>query len=157
MNVSITSTGSLTEALDDLNRQLTKAQRDVGRTVAGVGRRVILEQAKARRGTLSMSGVNVKRLGASAKIRPTPTQATVTLTAKPAGPWAITEYGTAPQVIRARIKDGLKVGNAVYEEVNHPGARGFGIWNAATAGAGDSEIERAIAAKFDQAVDEAMV
>ena len=99
----------------------------------------------------------MRRLGASAKIRPTPTSATVTLTAKPAGPWAIIEYGTVPHVIKARFKDGLKVGNAVYDEVNHPGARGFGIWAAATAGGGDSEIDRAIAATFDQAFDEAMV
>ena len=68
MNVSVTSTGSLTEALDDLNKPLTRAQKETGRKMAGIGRRVILEAALRQRGTLSMSGFKIRRLGASAKV-----------------------------------------------------------------------------------------
>jgi hypothetical protein len=156
MDVTVTSTGSLEDALDDLNRSLTKAQRGVGRTMAGVGRRVILDEAKQARGTLSMSRMNVKRLGASAKIRPTPTDVRVILTAKPAGPWAITEYGTARHDIYPRVKKAVVAQPyGVFAHVEHKGARGFHTWQAATAGGGDSKIERAISNTFDAAIDEA--
>ena len=154
--ISVSSTGSLTDALDDLNKQLTKAQREVAKTVAGVGRRVILEQAKQRRGTLSFSGMNVKRLGASAKITATPTRAVVKLTAKPAGPWAIVERGSDPHEIAPKVKRALFYDGRFAAHVSHPGARGFHIWDAATAGGGDSEIERAVTAVFDRNVEEAM-
>jgi hypothetical protein len=157
MDVTISSTGSLEDALDDLNRALTKAQRGIGRTMAGVGRRVILDQARSKRGGLSMSGMNVNRLGASARIQPTPTSVRVLLTAKPAGPWAITEYGTAPHVIRPKMKQAVTAAPyGVFARVDHKGARGFHIWDAATAGGGNSEIERAVTNTFDAAVDEAM-
>ena len=156
MDVTIRSTGSLEDALDDLNRSLTKAQRGIGRTMAGVGRRVILDEAKQARGTLSMSRINVKRLGAQAKIRPSPTSVTVLLTAKPAGPWAITEYGTADHTIRPKVKKAVVAEPyGVFAHVDHPGARGFRTWQAATAGGGDSKIERAVANTFDAAIDEA--
>lgn len=157
MKVSVSSSGSLEDALDDLNRALTKAQRGVGRTMAGVGRRVILDEAKSKRGTLSMSGMNVKRLGASAKIRPTPTSVTVTLTAKPAGPWAIVEDGSRPHPIRPKVKQAVVAQPyGVFAYVEHPGARGFHVWDAATAGGADSKIERAVANTFDAAMEEAM-
>ena len=170
MDVSITRTsGTLEDALGDLNKSLTKAQRDVGKTIAGVGRRVILEQALRKRGTLSMSGMNVKKLGAAAKIKPTPTSVTVTLTAKPAGPWAIVERGTKEHEIaptkgrvgrngRPAALELFGMGSGFYAASTlHDGARGFYVWAAATAGGGDSEIERAVTATFDEAVDEAMV
>lgn len=156
MDVTISSTGSLEDALDDLNRALTKAQRSMGRTMAGVGRRVILDEAKQARGSLSMSGMNVKRLGAEAKIRPTPTSVTVLLTAKPAGPWAITEDGTKPHPIRPKVRKAVVAQPyGVFAHVEHKGARGFHTWQAATAGGADSKIERAVVNTFDAAIDEA--
>jgi hypothetical protein len=157
VKVSVSSTGSLEDALDDLNRSLTKAQRGIGRTMAGVGRRVILDEARSKRGTLSMSGLNVKRLGASAKIRPTPTSVTVLLTAKPAGPWAIVEDGSRAHEIRPRVKKAVVAAPyGVFAHVEHPGAVGHRVWDSATAGGGDSKIERAVTNTFDAAVEEAM-
>ena len=129
MNVSVTSTGSLTDALDDLNKSLTKAQKDVGRSMADIGRRVILEEALRRRGTLSMSGFKIKRLGASTHISATPTSTTVTIKAKPAGPWAIIERGT----IR--------------------GSPAFYTWCQATAAADEGDLDRAVEAHFDRAME----
>ena len=127
MNVSITSTGSLTEALDDLNKQLTKAQKDTGRKMAGIGRRVLLEAALRDRGTLSMSGFKIRRLGASAHVAATPTSTTVTIRAKPAGPWAIVERGTVR------------------------GSPAFHTWAHATARADAGDLDRAIQELFDKA------
>ena len=127
MNVSVTSTGTLEGALDDLNKSLTKAQKETGRKMAGIGRRVILEAALRSRGTLSMSGFKIKRLGASARIQATPTSTMVTLKASPAGPWAIVERGT----IR--------------------GSPAFYTWTKATAAADEGDLDRAITELFDKA------
>ena len=130
MKVSVTSTGSLTDTLDDSEQAADpKAQKDVGKTMAGIGRRVILEAALRRRGTLSMSGFKIKRLGASAKIYATPTSTTVILKAKPAGPWAIVERGT----IR--------------------GSPAFHTWSLATVSADAGDLDRAIEATFDKAME----
>lgn len=152
MDVTYTPTGSLEDALANLNKAFTKAQRDVGRTVAGVGRRVILDEAKAKRGTLRMSGMNVSRLGASAKITATPTRAVVKLTAKPAGPWAIVEYGTVAHLIAPKTKKAVTAQPyGVFAHVQHRGSRAEHIWQAATAGGGDSKIEKAVTSTFDEA------
>ena len=119
--------GTLEEALDDLNKSLTKAQKETGRKMAGIGRRVILEAALRSRGTLSMSGFKIRRLGASAKIQATPTSTTVTLKANPAGPWAIVERGT----IR--------------------GSPAFYTWSKATAAADEGDLDRAVEELFDKA------
>ena len=127
MNVSITSTGTLEGALDDLNKSLIKAQKETGRKMAGIGRRVILDAALRSRGTLSMSGFKIRRLGASAKISATPTSTFVTLKASPAGPWAIVERGTVR------------------------GSPAFRTWTMATVSADEGDLDRAVAELFDKA------
>lgn len=166
MDVSITRTGdSLEDALDDLNQAFTKAQRATGKRMAAAGRAAILDEALKRRGTLSFSGMNVKRLGASARIRPTPTSVTVLLTAKPAGPWSIVEYGAKAHPIypkRGRVgKGGRPAALQLFDgsdffaaNVAHPGSPPFHVWTAATAGGADSKIELAVRDVFDTALDE---
>lgn len=155
MDVTVTSTGSLEHALDDLNRALTKGQKKAGADVAKVARKVILDEVKSRhRGTLSMSRMNLRALSLATKTRATPTSATVKLTGKPAGAWAITEYGTRPHIIRPRAnRDALTVKGAFYEEVQHPGARGFHLWDAATRAA-DDELGRSVEDAFDDPIGE---
>ena len=127
MNVTVTSTGTLVEALDDLNKSLTKAQKETGRKVAGIGRRILLEAALRHRGTLSMSGFKIRRLGASAHVSANPTSTFVTIRAKPAGPWAIVEAGTVK------------------------GSPAFRTWSLATRSADSGDLDRALAELFDKA------
>ena len=68
---------SLVEALDDLNKGLTKAQRDAANEVAKVAKPALLAEALHHRGTLSMSGMNISRLTVSSKVLSTPTHSTV--------------------------------------------------------------------------------
>lgn len=156
MRVTSTSTGSLTDALDTLNRDLTTAQRKVGRRVAAVGRAAILDEARSRRGSITLSGMGVT-LGASAKITATPTAADVTLTAKPAGPWSIVEFGASGHTIRAKGRalrapgrDRRGSPHTAFASVAHPGTVAGRVWDAATAGGADSKIERAVTAEYDR-------
>jgi hypothetical protein len=137
MNVSLTSTGSLTEALDDLNKQLTKAQKSCAVKMAGIGRRLILTEAKRHRGTLTMSGMmrrdpGRKVLGAKVHKYVNPTRAVVTIRGVMGGPWAIVEYGT------------VRGSPATY------------TWARSIATVDTGDLDRAIAELFDDAVEVAM-
>lgn len=157
MKVTATSTGTLLDAVDDLNRALTKGQKQAATDSAKVARKAILDTVKTRRhGRLSMSNMNLRALSLKPFTRATPTYASTLLRAVPAGPWAITEYGTRPHEIHvSRGKDGLFVNGAFFDKVDHPGARGFHVWDAVTREA-DLATGRTVTDAFDDAMAEAM-
>lgn len=155
MLITASRSGDVESTLDDVVRGLRKAQRDVGKTVAKVARSGILADVKVRRGTLTMSRMGPRaRLNVTSRIDATATSTTVELVARPAGMWAIAEYGTRPHRIRAhRGTGGLFIpGIGFAEYVDHPGSHGGHYWQHATAVL-DDELADDITRVFDDALE----
>jgi len=129
MEFVLTSTGADPA---DLTSQVAKAliagQRKMGREIAKVARKAILDDVKSRRrGGLRFSGMNT-RLGASTKVTPSAQSTTVTVSAKPPGPWSIVEHGSRPHDIVPRRKQALFFLELYSDSVYHPGTRGHAYW-----------------------------
>lgn len=152
MEFKLTSTGAdLDKLTSQAAKALTSAQRKLGKEIAKVARRAILDDVKGRRrGGLRFSGMNT-RLGASSKITPG-SQLVVTMTAKPPGPWSIVEHGSrghdiAPRRVRALYFDGIWS-----DSVYHPGTTGHAYW-AGTETALDDAVTAVITDAFDNALE----
>ena len=153
MEFRATTTGG--DDLDRLTAQAAKAlrgaQRGLGREIAKVARRAILEDVKAKRGGLRFSGMRT-RLGAKATVTPG-TVLTVNVAAKPAGPWAIVEYGSKPHEIRPRRARVLFFDGVYRMSANHPGTAGHRYWAAAET-ALDNAVTPVIVDAYDDAMEE---
>jgi hypothetical protein len=152
MRVSFSSTGADLEALtDQAVRALTQAQRDVGRAVAKVGRKAILDDVRrSRRGGLSMSGMNA-RLGAKTKVLARANAATVVIDAKPPGPWAIVEAGADPHEIEPKRRRALYFDGLFSAHAAHPGSRATRAWSNA-----EAALEQAVGPAIEDVVDDAL-
>ena len=163
ISVTKTPSGGLEAALDDLNKQLAKGQKDAVSDVAKTARKIILAEAKRLRGgTLSMSGINLRALSIKTKTIARPTWAVTFLKATPGGPWSWVEFGTKPHEIEpkrgrqgrngrpaALFFDGLYSASA-----GHPGIRATRVWSRAVEAA-DDELAKMIESAFDQAMEAA--
>jgi hypothetical protein len=149
MRVSVTSTGSLTEALDDLTRSLTQAQRQAGQRVATVARTSMTSNARGRH-ALSLSGMGAT-LAVKTKVTARTDSSTVSVSPKPAGAWAIVEEGADPHLIVPKRGKVLAFDGVFTARVRHPGTPGTRAWSTA-ADATEPVVERAIAEVFDRAV-----
>jgi hypothetical protein len=147
-----TSTGA---DLDKLTGQAAKAltgvQRTLGREIAKVARRAILDDVKAHRpGGLRFSGMNT-RLGASTKITPG-SQLSVLVSAKPPGPWSIVEHGSRAHEIAPRAKRALYFNNLWSDSAYHPGTVGRPLW-ASSEAALDDAVTPVIVEAFEDALE----
>lgn len=142
--------------LDNLTGQAAKAliagQRKMGREIAKVARRAILDDVKSRRrGGLRFSGMNT-RLGASTKVTPSAQSTTVTVSAKPPGPWSIVEYGSRPHDIVPVRKKALYFAGLWSDSVYHPGTAGHAYWTGAES-ALDAAVTPVIIAVIDDLLE----
>ena len=128
-------------------RALQGAQRAVGRDIAKIGKKAILDDVKSRRGSLSMMG---GRLSVKAKTAAGPGGADVTLSASPAGPWTIVDSGADAHEIRPR-KGALRFDGRFAARVHHPGTRGTRVWSNA-----ETALDRALTPTIEDTFDEAM-
>jgi len=140
---------TIDEVTDRLIRNMTAANKTMGKQVAVEGRKAMLADTKARRGSLSFGG---RKLNVKAKPRARATGATVIFTGSPAGAWAIISTGTKPHAIRVRSKQALHWGGDAYAEfVQHPGTAGRQYWRSAGL-ALDKAIEDVIEDTYDKAL-----
>lgn len=155
MEIRLTSSGNLDDATRQIEKSFRSVQRTLGREIAKVARKAILDDVKGRRrGGLSFSGMHA-RLSTKSEIQPRGMAVDVTMSARPAGPWAIVERGAAPHVIRARRGEGgLFVAGQFFEEVHHPGTTGLHVWDGAEP-ALDRAVGPAIEDVFDEAIEDA--
>ena len=113
-----------------MERQMRAAARTAGRDVAKVARKQILDDVRAARGTLAMMG---GRLAVKTTVDARPVGAIVTLTATPAGPWSIVEFGTKAYTEKPRKAKVLAAGKGdVIGMTAHHGRRpGRRVWQPA--------------------------
>jgi hypothetical protein len=152
MEFTRTSSGADLETLTaQAEKALRSAQRTVGREIAKVARRAVLADVRRRRrGGLSFSGMGV-RLGASTTIAATASGVSVTVTAKPAGPWSIVEYGSRSHQIRPKRARVLVFDGVYTMHATHPGTRGSPVW-AGAEGALDDAVTPVILDTLDEAL-----
>jgi hypothetical protein len=99
VRVNVTREGDdLLAAVEDAIRALAKGQELAGKAVAKIASKAIKDDVKGARGSLSFSGMSTRsgvktKLGVKTHVAVSATEAKVTLRGKPAGPWAIVEYG----------------------------------------------------------------
>lgn len=154
MEFSVTRTsGDLGSIAADLERAAIAAQRAAGQVVVKQARRIILDDVRARRGSLSMMGA---RLGVKAENRPSQLSTVVTLAASPAGPWAIAESGTKAHTIRPRRRKVLASGkgDVIGMFANVRGVAGKQSWTHATEALDAElfpEVQRAADTEMDKA------
>lgn len=139
---------SIDMLVDKMVRELKVANREAGRMAARVGRKAMLDDVKARRGSLSIFG---SRLDVKTKVKASADGATVDYRGVTAGAWAIVSTGTKPHTIRRRNAKALHWGGGgVYSMVvQHPGTAGGGYWQHAGA-ALDKALGIGIAKVYDE-------
>jgi hypothetical protein len=148
VRVTVTRTGDLNVQAAAIERSMRAAARTAGRDVAKVARKAILDDVRSARGTLSMM---TGRLGITTKVDARPVGAIVTLTATPAGMWAIVEYGTKAYTEKPRRAKVLAVGHGdvVGMTAHHPRRAGHRYWEGAE-GALIAAVDPAVTEPFDQ-------
>lgn len=131
MRITATSTGNLAGVAAELERAAKRAQADAARAVGKQARKIILDDVRRARGNLRMMG---GRLGVKTEIDATAISSTVTLRAKPAGPWAIVTSGTRAYDITPRRREVLAagVGDVIGEHAHRRASTGRDYWTAAT-------------------------
>lgn len=129
-------------------RALKANSRGTAAAVRKTARAALLADVRSH-GPMTMSGLGAK-LGVKTKVAASPTSATVTLVASPAGPWAIDDAGAGPHVIRPHNK-ALKLGRGHAAVVVHPGTAGRRRWDRA-----QPAIERAVLEVVTAAAAEAL-
>jgi hypothetical protein len=127
--------GDLLGDLEAVTKRLTADQRTLARDVARTARKALIADVRAKRGTLSFSGMGTK-LGARTRVVAGALTATVYLDAVPAGAWAIVEHGRATS--RPVKAEALHIGDGFAEEARATHGTG-GLWFGA-----ESSIEVAV-------------
>lgn len=147
---TVSKSGDLSGIAAELERAAIKGQRDAGRAIAKDARKVILDDVRGARGSLSMMG---GRLGVKSRVTATQASSEVELYAAPAGPWTIVTQGTRPYDIEPRRRKVLAAGKGdVIGMHAHRGRRpGRDYWAQATARL-DSVIGDIVADTIDAAM-----
>lgn len=186
VSLSVRSNGS--DPLDEI-RRLTALRETLPRRLAEVAGRVgtpaVLDEARAIRGTLSMSNNAKGRvLDATPIVRRGVGRSEVEIQATPRGAWTLVNDGAKAHVIRpkkgpggtvrrtradAKLPKGkngrqakrgkrqpaVRTPYGVFAQVNHPGTDGTKAWDRAMAAA-EPAIIRAVEAEFEDAVLESV-
>lgn len=138
--------GDLLGDLEGITRRLTADQRTLARKVATAGRKAVVGSVRARRGSVSISGMNTK-LGARSRVSAGAGSATVYLDAVPAGAWVIAERGRAE--VHPVARDALHWGGVFAESARATSGRP-GLW----AGA-EGDLADAVLPVLEQFADDA--
>ena len=135
--------------LEAVTKRLTADQRTLAREVARTSRKALIADVRARRGTLSFSGMGTK-LGARTRVNAAALGAVIYLDAVPAGAWSIVERGRGP--VRPINAEALHLGGDVYvEEVRRAAGTHPGLWGGA-AGAVEDAVVPVLEAWADEAL-----
>jgi len=147
------SGADLTGVAKDLERAAIKGQRDAGRQVATEARKLILDDVRRSRGSLSMMG---GRLGVKSRVDATAMSSVVELYAAPAGPWTIVTSGTRPYDIRPRRAQVLAAakGDVIGMRAHRRATTGRDYWGQATDRL-DTELDDIVGRTVDAAMGEA--
>lgn len=139
----------ITSSLDSLTKELRKLRFAASRSAAEAIKGELLgafKDAGRSRFMRSAIGIEIRSMSQSDGL-------VVGRAGRDAGAVAIGDEGTEPHVIRPRTGKGLLLpGGNVRRKVNHPGARGTGMWDKGL-GKGDREADAAVAAAADAAMD----
>src|SRR5436190_1932671 len=133
MEIKLTSSGDLEGLTAEVDKSLRAANRRVGREIAKVARKAILDDVRGSRpgglrfGT-KRGGGGRYRLGAKSTIVPSALGVDVTITATPAGFWSMVEYGTRAHEIVPRTGRALFFDGRFAAHVSHPGTSGHPYW-----------------------------
>ena len=159
MLVQLKPTGKLNfeKLTANASKALASAQRELGRDIAKVARKAVLDDVKrSRRGGLRMGkrpDGGSFRLGARAIIEPSGTGVSVLLRARPAGFWSIVESGSAGHEVVPVGKRGALHFDGIYAaHADHPGTHGTPYWDRA-----EDALDRALTPVIEEAIDEAML
>ena len=133
-----------------LVRELKAANRAVGKQIAQVGKKAMLDDVRSRRGTLSFGG---GKLNVRTKVRASAAGCTVEFRGVSAGAWAIISTGTKPHTIRRKRAKALHWGGDAYAvSVQHPGTAGRQYWRSA-----GRALDRALDDTIQDVYDDALV
>lgn len=130
--ITVTASGSngLAAALAAAKQRARQLPGTLAGAVSEPASAAVLDGARARRGTLSISGIHA-RLGVHASTSGGDGHATLELSATPRGAWALATK-TKSHLERPRRKEALRLSDGGFAAlVHHPGDRRVDVWGAA--------------------------
>lgn len=137
--------------LAGLDRDLTAANRAVGRDLAKILRRELTAARKASGVPARFRNMGNVTLGFKCRTFAGPNRVTVDVTPSAPGPWSIVEYGTKGHAIRAKNADALSTPQGPLDAVDVSGVPARRGWTR-TVERGDEPIGDAVAELYDDAL-----